>query len=89
MGNYLKMSTHQQIESLLELGWAHRRIARELGVHRGTVGRYARLRRQNRPTRPPGRRRRTRIPDWMKTGQTRSPGHRRRPRLTAITSRRA
>lgn len=44
MGNYLKMSSQQQIESLLELGWPHRRIARELGVHRETVGRYARLR---------------------------------------------
>lgn len=44
MGSYLKMTTQQQIESLLELGWAHRRIARELGVHRETVGRYARLR---------------------------------------------
>jgi transposase len=45
MGNYLKLSTQQQIESLLELGWAQRRIAREVGVDRETVGRYARLRR--------------------------------------------
>ena len=43
MGNYLQMSTQQQIEALLELRWSHRRIARELDVHRGTVGRYARL----------------------------------------------
>ena len=38
------MTTQQQIGTLLALGWAHRRIARELGVHRETVGRYARLR---------------------------------------------
>lgn len=44
MGNYLRMTTQHQVETLLELGWAHRRIARELGVHRETVGRYARLR---------------------------------------------
>jgi ParB-like chromosome segregation protein Spo0J len=44
MGNYLKMTTQHQIDTLLELGWAHRRIARELGVHRETVGRRARLR---------------------------------------------
>ena len=44
MGNYLKMTTQHQIETLLELGWTQRRIARELDVHRETVGRYARLR---------------------------------------------
>ena len=43
MGNYLQMSTQQQIGALLELRWSHRRIARELDVHRETVGRYARL----------------------------------------------
>lgn len=42
MGNYLQMSTQQQVKALLDLGWTHRRIARELGVHRETVGRYAR-----------------------------------------------
>ncbi|MBO0684731.1 MAG: IS21 family transposase [Candidatus Dormibacteraeota bacterium] len=51
MGNYLKMSSQQQIETLLELGWPHRRIARELGVHRETVGRYARLR-TSKPAKP-------------------------------------
>jgi hypothetical protein len=51
MGNYLKMSLQQQIETLLELGWAHRRIGRELGVHRETVGRYARLR-DSKPANP-------------------------------------
>jgi IS30 family transposase len=42
MGNYLQMSTQQQVRALLDLGWSHRRIAREVGVHRETVGRYAR-----------------------------------------------
>jgi len=41
MGNYLQMSTQQQIRALLEIGWSHRRIARELDVHRETVARYA------------------------------------------------
>lgn len=43
MGNYLQMSTQQQVRTLLDLGWSHRRIAREMGVHRETVARYARL----------------------------------------------
>lgn len=43
MGNYLKLTRQREIESLLKLGWGHRRIARELGVNRETVGRYARL----------------------------------------------
>src|SRR2546425_250910 len=42
MGNYLQMASQQQVKALLELGWSHRRIARELGVHRETVSRYAR-----------------------------------------------
>jgi len=33
------------IIGLLEHGWSHRRIARELGIDRGTVSRYDRLRR--------------------------------------------
>jgi transposase len=43
MGNYLKMASQQHISALLELGWSHRRIAREVGVHRETVSRYAAL----------------------------------------------
>ena len=43
MGNYLQTTTQQQVRTLLELGWSHRRIARELAIHRETVGRYARL----------------------------------------------
>jgi transposase len=45
------MSTQQQIEALLELRWSHRRIARELDVHRETVGRYARLQ-ESKPANP-------------------------------------
>jgi len=41
MTRYLEMSKQQQLKSLLALGWTERRIARELGVHRKTVRRYA------------------------------------------------
>jgi len=41
MGNYLAMASQQQIRALLQLQWSHRRIARELGVNRETVGRLA------------------------------------------------
>jgi transposase len=41
MGNYLQMGSQQHIRALLELGWSQRRIAREAGVHRETVARYA------------------------------------------------
>jgi hypothetical protein len=41
MGNYLPMATQHQISALLQLGWSHRRIARELGIHRETVARHA------------------------------------------------
>ena len=40
MGNHLKMADKQRILALLELGWSHRRIQRETGVHRETVARY-------------------------------------------------
>ena len=43
MANRLKMATAQSILSLKGLGWSDRRIARELGVNRETVGRYVRL----------------------------------------------
>lgn len=39
MENYLQMASQQHIRALLELGWSHRRIARETGVHRETVAR--------------------------------------------------
>jgi len=43
MANFLKTSTRQEILRLVQLGWTHRRIARELKVDRGTISRYARL----------------------------------------------
>ena len=44
MANQLKMAMVQAIIGLLVQGWSHRRIARELGIHRETVARYDRLR---------------------------------------------
>ena len=41
--NQLKVGQAEAITTLLERGWSQRRIARELGIHRGTVGRYVRL----------------------------------------------
>lgn len=41
MGNNLKMEKKEAVLTLLKLGWSHRRIARETGVHRETVARYA------------------------------------------------
>jgi len=40
--NTLKMDLIHSIQVLLERKWSHRRIARELGVNRETVSRYAR-----------------------------------------------
>src|SRR3989442_3106144 len=36
----LKVNQQQSIMALHEQGWARRRIARELGLDRGTVGKY-------------------------------------------------
>jgi transposase len=44
MANRLKMAIVHAIIGLLERGWSHRRIARELGINRETVSRYDRLR---------------------------------------------
>jgi len=41
--NHLKMELRHSIIALLGRGWSHRKIARELEIHRETVGRYARL----------------------------------------------
>ncbi|HEV3345171.1 MAG TPA: IS21 family transposase [Pirellulales bacterium] len=43
MANHLKMADVQCILTLHSRGWSGRRIARELGVNRETVGRYLRL----------------------------------------------
>src|SRR5205823_4484133 len=40
MANQLKMALVDSIITLHGHGWSHRRIARELGIHRETVGRY-------------------------------------------------
>lgn len=40
MSNVLKVSHQEAIRSLHEKGWSQRRIARELGLHRQTVGHY-------------------------------------------------
>lgn len=50
MANQLKMAKISAILTLRERGWSQRRIARELGVHRETVGRYVRLAREGPPT---------------------------------------
>lgn len=42
MANVLKMAMVQSIQQLHAAGWSQRRIARELGIDRGTVGRHLR-----------------------------------------------
>jgi len=57
LARYLEMTKRHQLESLIELGWSERRIAKELGIHRNTVRRYAELRRAKctkTPTEPEG-----------------------------------
>jgi len=43
VANQLKVATVHTILTLYRQGWSRRRIAREVGVHRETVGRYIRL----------------------------------------------
>ena len=43
MANQLKMAKVHTILTLRARGWSYRRIGRELGVHRETAARYARL----------------------------------------------
>jgi predicted transcriptional regulator len=43
MANVLKVSIQTSIKSLAERDWSARRIARELGIDRETVGRYLRV----------------------------------------------
>jgi transposase len=52
MANQLKMAMAHAINGLLERGWSHRRISRELGIHRETVARYDRLRKVSKPANP-------------------------------------
>ncbi len=51
MANQLKVAKVFSIEGLHAQGWSHRRIARELGVHRETVARY--LRKAPKPAKAP------------------------------------
>jgi hypothetical protein len=46
MANQLKMAKILSIEQLHALRWSQRRIARELGIDRGTVGRCLKRRRR-------------------------------------------
>ena len=43
MANVLDMADQTAITALWKRGWSQRRIARETGIHRETVGRYIRL----------------------------------------------
>ncbi|MBK8915394.1 MAG: helix-turn-helix domain-containing protein [Phycisphaerales bacterium] len=57
MANRLKMAKVHSIQTLHAAGWSQRRIARVLGVDRGTVARYvqaARAVEQNQPNLPTG-----------------------------------
>jgi transposase len=54
MANYLKMTEASAILRLKEHGWSQRRIARELGIHPDTVGRYVHLSgRDSKPVKSP------------------------------------
>jgi transposase len=55
MANRLKMALVTTVYTLLDQGWSQRRIARELGIDRETIRRYARLRERSKPAgAPPG-----------------------------------
>ena len=49
MSNVLRVSLQTTIHSLADRGWSQRRIARELGINRETVGRYLRLAEKAKP----------------------------------------
>src|SRR6201994_4036693 len=49
MSNVLRVSLQTTIYSLADRGWSQRRIARELGIDRETVGRYLRLAQKAKP----------------------------------------
>ncbi len=54
MANQLKMAEVQAIQALARSGWSNRHIARQLGVHRETVGRHRRLSEPKPASAPPG-----------------------------------
>ncbi len=43
MGNHIKVAVRSSILTLYERGWSRRKIARELGIDRETVGRHLRI----------------------------------------------
>src|SRR5258708_39774853 len=49
MSNVLRVSLQTTIYSLVDRGWSQRRIARELGINRETVGRYLSLAEKTKP----------------------------------------
>ena len=49
MSNVLRVSLQTTIYSLADRGWSQRRIARELGINRETVGRYLCLTQKAKP----------------------------------------
>jgi DNA-directed RNA polymerase specialized sigma24 family protein len=51
--NELTVNIQHSILTLAGNGWSNRRIARELGINRETVGKYLVLARSKRPFRPP------------------------------------
>jgi len=52
--NQLKMDIQRAIGTLSRNGWSQRRIARELGIHRETVGRYLQMADSKPAKVPPG-----------------------------------
>ena len=52
--NQLNVSLQHSILTLVASGWSGRRIARELGIHRETVGKYVRLGHSKPAILPPG-----------------------------------
>jgi transposase len=48
MANQIKMAVRDSIYALCDRGWSQRRVARELGLDRGTVSDYLRLRKAER-----------------------------------------
>lgn len=55
MANQLKMADVEAIIPLNRRGWYDRRIARKLGVHRETFGRYVRPAAESKPANRPRR----------------------------------
>src|SRR5208282_4651984 len=61
--NELNVSLQHSILTLAAQGWSNRRIARELGLHRETVGRHLRLA-GSKPAKPENARNRMKSAQW-------------------------